>query len=149
LAQLPPYAPLGSRTVQPQVTWPGRRARNIPNLPDFCNRAIARSPTNDTGEEMPRLKLQLHTKILLGFVLGILAGLLAGQFGLAAFFNSYVKPLGTAFIRLISMVVVPLVFASLLVGTGTLSDVRRLGRIGLKTFAYYLFFIVPSPLTFP
>lgn len=88
---------------------------------------------------MPRLQLQLHTKILLGFVLGILAGLLAGQLGLAAFFNSYVKPLGTAFIRLISMVVVPLVFASLLVGTGTLSDVRRLGRIGLKTFVYYLF----------
>jgi Na+/H+-dicarboxylate symporter len=84
-------------------------------------------------------KLALYNKILLGFVLGFVAGVAANQFDQAAFFNNYVKPLGAAFIRLISMVVVPLVFASLLVGTGTLSDVRRLGRMGLKTFVYYLF----------
>lgn len=84
-------------------------------------------------------KLALYNKILLGFVIGIVAGVAANQFGQAAFFSNYIKPFGTAFIRLISMVVVPLVFASLLVGTGTLSDVRRLGRMGLKTFVYYLF----------
>lgn len=84
-------------------------------------------------------KLALYNKILLGFVIGIVAGVAANQFGQTAFFSSYVKPFGTAFIRLISMVVVPLVFASLLVGTGTLSDIRRLGRMGLKTFVYYLF----------
>ncbi|MCI0692779.1 dicarboxylate/amino acid:cation symporter [candidate division KSB1 bacterium] len=84
-------------------------------------------------------KLALYNKILLGFLIGIVAGVAANQFGQAAFFSSYVKPFGTAFIRLISMVVVPLVFASLLVGTGTLSDVRRLGRMGLKTFVYYIF----------
>lgn len=83
-------------------------------------------------------KLELYTKILLGFVVGIAVGIAANQSGLAGFFNAYVKPFGTAFIRLISMVVVPLVFASLLVGTGMLSDVRRLGRMGVKTFAYYL-----------
>jgi Na+/H+-dicarboxylate symporter len=84
-------------------------------------------------------KLALYNKILLGFVLGVVAGVAANQFGQAAFFSNYIKPFGTAFIRLISMVVVPLVFASLLVGTGTLSDIRRLGRMGLKTFVYYLF----------
>lgn len=88
---------------------------------------------------MPRFKLQLYTKILLGFILGILAGLLANQIGQAAFLGAYIKPFGTAFIRLISMVVVPLVFASLVVGTGNLSDIRRLGRMGVKTFFYYLF----------
>lgn len=88
---------------------------------------------------MPRPKLQLYTKILLGFILGILAGLLANQIGQAAFFSAYIKPFGTAFIRLISMVVIPLVFASLVVGTGNLSDIRRLGRMGVKTFFYYLF----------
>lgn len=88
---------------------------------------------------MPRPKLQLYTKILLGFIFGILVGLLANQIGQAAFFSAYIKPFGTAFIRLISMVVIPLVFASLVVGTGNLSDIRRLGRMGVKTFFYYLF----------
>jgi Na+/H+-dicarboxylate symporter len=76
---------------------------------------------------------------LLGLVTGAVVGAVANQFGQAAFFSSYLKPFGTAFIRLISMAVVPLVFASLLVGTGTLSDIRRLGRMGIKTFVYYLF----------
>lgn len=84
-------------------------------------------------------KLALYNKILLGFLIGIVAGVVANQLGQAAFFSNYLKPFGTAFIRLISMVVVPLVFASLLVGTGTLSDVRRLGRMGIRTFVYYLF----------
>lgn len=87
---------------------------------------------------MPRPKFPLYTKILLGFILGVLAGLLANQFEQAVFFSTYIKPAGTAFIRLISMVVVPLVFASLVVGTGSLADIHRLGRMGIKTFAYYL-----------
>jgi Na+/H+-dicarboxylate symporter len=45
---------------------------------------------------------------------------------------------GTAFVRLIGMVVVPLVFASLLIGTTSLKDIRRLGRIGAKTVVFYL-----------
>ncbi|MGH7455569.1 MAG: cation:dicarboxylate symporter family transporter, partial [bacterium] len=88
---------------------------------------------------MRLLKIPLYTKILLGLVIGAVVGAVANQFGQAAFFSSYIKPFGTAFIRLISMVVVPLVFASLLVGTGALSDIRRLGRMGIKTFVYYLF----------
>lgn len=84
-------------------------------------------------------KIPLYTKILLGLVIGAVVGAVANQFEQAAFFSSYIKPFGTAFIRLISMVVVPLVFASLLVGTGALSDIRRLGRMGIKTFVYYLF----------
>ena len=48
------------------------------------------------------------------------------------------EPVGTAFIRLISMVVVPLVVASLFVGVGTLGDMRLLGRIGGKALAYFL-----------
>ncbi|RMG63764.1 MAG: dicarboxylate/amino acid:cation symporter [Calditrichaeota bacterium] len=65
-------------------------------------------------------------------VLGVFAGI--------AFHSSIVeiKPVGTAFIRLIQMVVVPLVLASLLVGTASLGDPKNLGRIGLKTLIYYL-----------
>jgi len=83
-------------------------------------------------------KLQLYTKILIGLVLGIIVGIVANQLKITPFFSTYIKPFGTAFIRLISMVVVPLVFASLFVGTASLNDIRKLGRIGGKTIAYYL-----------
>jgi len=83
-------------------------------------------------------KLQLYTKVLIGLLAGVLFGMLAGQCGLSDFVLGYVKPLGSAFIKLISMVVIPLVFASLLVGTSSLNDIRKLGRIGVKTVVYYL-----------
>ncbi len=83
-------------------------------------------------------KLQLHTKILIGLLLGVVFGILANTFGFSDFVTQYIKPVGTIFIRLISMIVVPLVFASLLVGTASLNDIRKLGRIGGKTIAYYL-----------
>jgi Na+/H+-dicarboxylate symporter len=83
-------------------------------------------------------KLQLYTKILIGLILGIIVGIVVNQSGITPFFSTYIKPFGTAFIRLISMVVVPLVFASLFVGTASLNDIRKLGRIGGKTIAYYL-----------
>jgi Na+/H+-dicarboxylate symporter len=83
-------------------------------------------------------KLELYTKILLGLILGAVAGVLANKFGFAGFLSIYIKPFGTAFIRLISLIVVPLVFASLVIGTASLDDIRKLGRIGAKTVAYYL-----------
>jgi Na+/H+-dicarboxylate symporter len=69
---------------------------------------------------------------------GVVVGILANQLGFSDFVFNYIRPIGSAFIKLISMVVVPLVFASLLVGTAGLNDIRRLGRIGTKTLAYYL-----------
>ncbi len=84
-------------------------------------------------------KLQLYTKVLIGLLAGVLFGMLAGQCGFSDFVLDYVKPIGSAFIKLISMVVIPLVFASLLVGTSSLNDIRKLGRIGAKTVIYYLF----------
>lgn len=77
-------------------------------------------------------KMELHTKILWGMVLGALAGWL--------FRESIVelKPVGTAFIRLIQMIVVPLVLSSLITGTASLGDVNKMKRIGSKTLTYYL-----------
>ena len=83
-------------------------------------------------------KIPVYTKILIGLLLGVILGILANRFGFSDFVFSYVKPIGTVFIRLISMVVVPLVFASLLVGTASLNDIKKLGRIGVKTVVYYL-----------
>jgi Na+/H+-dicarboxylate symporter len=83
-------------------------------------------------------KLQLYTKILIALALGAVFGVIANRFEFAGFVAVYIKPVGAAFIRLISMVVVPLVFASLLVGTASLKDIRTLGRIGAKTIVFYL-----------
>lgn len=84
--------------------------------------------------------MQLYTKILLGLVLGTVLGL-AGNAAridwLQAFLIS-LEPVGTAFIRLITMIVIPLVIASLMVGTASLGDLRKLGRVGGKTLLYYL-----------
>ena len=51
---------------------------------------------------------------------------------------AFLKPVGTLFMRLIKMVIVPLVFASLLVGVAGLGDIRKLGRMGGRTLLLYL-----------
>jgi len=83
--------------------------------------------------------MQLYTKILIGLVAGAVAGLIANFFAIEALQNLFgaLEPIGIAFIRLITMIVIPLVVASLLVGTASLGDIRKLGRIGGKTFVYY------------
>ena len=84
--------------------------------------------------------MKLTTKILLGLVLGAVVGVVVQASGSEGAKNAVLafEPLGTAFIRLISMVVVPLVVASLFVGTCSVGDVRRLGRIGGRSLAYFL-----------
>ncbi|MDZ7639800.1 MAG: dicarboxylate/amino acid:cation symporter [Bryobacterales bacterium] len=84
--------------------------------------------------------MQLYAKILIGMVAGVVVGGIAnfGDVGWLHATLDAVKPFGEAFIRAITMVVIPLVVASLLVGTASLGDIRRLGRIGLRTFLYYM-----------
>ena len=84
--------------------------------------------------------MKLTTKILLGLVVGAAVGVAvqaSGSENARAAVLAF-EPLGTAFIRLISMVVVPLVVASLFVGICSVGDVRRLGRIGTRSLAYFL-----------
>lgn len=76
--------------------------------------------------------MKLHTKILIGLILGAVLGPIMGDFAVA------LEPFGRAFIRLLIMIVIPLVMASLIVGTASLGDLRKLGRIGAKTVGYYL-----------
>ncbi len=81
-------------------------------------------------------KMQLSTKILIGLVAGIVAGILLQ--GAPDVASTWIKPFGTLFLNLIKMIIVPLVLASLVVGTCGLGDAKKLGRIGGKTLAYYL-----------
>jgi proton glutamate symport protein len=77
-------------------------------------------------------RITLPTRILIGLVLGIIIGLIFGEKA------TVIKPIGTIFIRLITMVVVPLVLVSLMLGTAGLGDIKKLGRIGIKTFIYFM-----------
>jgi Na+/H+-dicarboxylate symporter len=83
--------------------------------------------------------VRLERKILLGFGAGVVVGLLARAPGMASFavVASYLEPVGTVFIRLITMVVVPLVVASVFVGVASLGDIRSLGRVGAKTLTFF------------
>ncbi|ROL61830.1 dicarboxylate/amino acid:cation symporter [Bacteroidetes/Chlorobi group bacterium ChocPot_Mid] len=51
---------------------------------------------------------------------------------------TYIKPVGTLFIKLLSFLAIPLVIASLIIGAASLEDIKKLGRIGLKTFTFYI-----------
>jgi len=81
-------------------------------------------------------KISLTTKIFLGLFLGIIVGLLLTNNKDIA--TTYIKPFGTLFLNLIKMIIVPLVFSSLVVGTASVGDIKSLGRIGGKTMGYYL-----------
>jgi Na+/H+-dicarboxylate symporter len=88
--------------------------------------------------------MQLYTKISIGLVLGVVVGVLANVSGLAqtAGWTEGVAPVlnfvGNGFIRAITMIVIPLVVASLLLGVASLGDIAKLGRMGGKTLGYYL-----------
>lgn len=84
--------------------------------------------------------MELYTKILIGLVAGAVVGAVANIAGIEPMQNflGQIEVLGTAFINLITMIVIPLVVASLLVGTASLGDLKKLGRIGGKTLLYYM-----------
>ena len=82
--------------------------------------------------------MKLHTRILAGLVVGVAVGAAARSIPALAAVVTWIEPAGIIFIRLITMVVLPLVMASLFVGVTSLGDIRRLGRIGGRTLAYFL-----------
>ena len=82
--------------------------------------------------------MNLSVKILISLVLSVVVGLMAGVDGLP-FIKWWIAPVGTIFINLIKMVIVPIVFTSLVVGMTSLGDLKKLGRIGIKTIFIYLF----------
>ena len=88
-------------------------------------------------------KHNLAGKILLSLLLGAAVGVGAhALFGAAPWLvwtvNKVTRPLGTMWLRALIMIVVPLVFASLTLGVAGLGDIRKLGRIGLKTLGFFL-----------
>ena len=81
--------------------------------------------------------MNLSIKIFIALVLSVVVGLIAGEPALP-FINWWIAPIGTMFINLIKMMIVPVVFFSLVVGMTSLGDTKKLGRIGAKTVVLYL-----------
>ncbi|MEO5925159.1 MAG: dicarboxylate/amino acid:cation symporter [Bryobacteraceae bacterium] len=86
--------------------------------------------------------MPLHTRILIGLAVGVLAGVGVNVAlgptdpNVQWVVENFTNPIGQLFLRLILMTVVPLVFSSLVAGVAGIGDVRKLGRVGLKSFAY-------------
>lgn len=84
--------------------------------------------------KIKKLKFSLAVQILIGLVLGIAVG--------AIFYGNprvetYLQPIGTIFLNLIKMIVIPIVFSSLVVGVAGVGDIKKLGRLGGKTIIYF------------
>jgi proton glutamate symport protein len=79
-------------------------------------------------------KFGLAFQILIGLILGIAVG--------AIFYGNpkvatYLNPIGSIFLNLIKMIVIPIVISTLIVGVSSVGDTKRLGRLGVKTIVYF------------
>jgi len=82
--------------------------------------------------------LALHWKIIIGLIGGLLYGIFSASAGLGTFTTDWIAPFGIIFINLLKLIAVPLVFASLITGVASLSDTKKLSRIGGKTISIYI-----------
>lgn len=110
--------------------------------PDDYERELTTDLDDDTRDKPTGMAL--HTKILIGLLVGVIGGLIVNTTlggsspNVVWFVENFTRPIGQLFLNLLLMIVVPLVFASLVVGVAGIGDIRKLGRIGLKSFAYCL-----------
>jgi DAACS family dicarboxylate/amino acid:cation (Na+ or H+) symporter len=87
--------------------------------------------------------VQLHTKILLGLVLGAVFGIVGKLIfpdgpQLLWIADNIANPVGQVFLRMLFMIVIPLIFASVTMGVASLGDLGKIGRIGGKAMGFFL-----------
>ena len=78
------------------------------------------------------MKLKLHWQILISLLLGVIAGAIFGEKLL------WVSFLGDLFLRLLKMIIVPLIISSIISGVTSVGSAEKLGKLGIKTFAFYI-----------
>ncbi|WP_297794859.1 dicarboxylate/amino acid:cation symporter [uncultured Eudoraea sp.] len=84
-------------------------------------------------------KLELHWKILIGMVLGLIFGFAMTylEWG-RGFVQDWINPFGTIFVKLLKLIAIPLILASLVKGISDLKDISKFRNIGLRTIAIYI-----------
>lgn len=113
------------------------------NTVNRSNRSVIRTIAKGRGS-MKKKKRNLTTIIFIALILGAAAGLALnlwvpqGYVRDEVIVNGIFYVIGQGFIRLMQMLVVPLVFCSLVCGSMAIGDTRRLGKVGMKTIAFYL-----------
>jgi Na+/H+-dicarboxylate symporter len=83
-------------------------------------------------------KLALHWQILIGMLIGILFGFIALQFGWQQLVADWISPLGDIFVKLLKLIAVPLIVASLIKGISDLKDISKFKNIGVRTILIYI-----------
>ncbi|WP_411030626.1 dicarboxylate/amino acid:cation symporter [Spongiimicrobium sp. 3-5] len=84
-------------------------------------------------------KLELHWQILIGMVVGLLFGYGMLQIGWGKeFVMDWIKPFGTIFVKLLKLIAIPLILASLIKGISDLKDISKFRNIGLRTIGIYI-----------
>jgi Na+/H+-dicarboxylate symporter len=78
------------------------------------------------------LKIKLHWQILIALLTAVIYGMLLTDY------VSYVTWMGDLFLRALKMIIVPLILTSIVSGVANIGDAHNLGRLGIKTFAYYI-----------
>jgi DAACS family dicarboxylate/amino acid:cation (Na+ or H+) symporter len=104
------------------------------------------APRNGGGVKFAFWKWPLAQQIMAGLVFGAAAGLVAkwaistpeALASLDWWLVNWIQPLGKLFIRLIFMIVIPLIFAAIVLGVAEMGDLRKLGRVGLKSLLFTL-----------
>jgi Na+/H+-dicarboxylate symporter len=83
--------------------------------------------------------MRSHVWMAVGLFVGLLLGLVAAatQSPALLWFAAWVRPIGTLFLNLLQMVVIPLVAAALFLGVASLGNVRQVGRLGVRTLAFF------------
>ena len=83
--------------------------------------------------------MALHWKILIGMLTGVLFGIIMLNInGGDLFVNNWIKPLGTIFVKLLKLIAIPLILASLIKGISDLKDISKFKTIGSKTIVTYI-----------
>lgn len=91
----------------------------------------------DPGATVPAARpwyRHLYVQVLVAIFLGVLVGHFEPATGEA------LKPIGDAFIKLVKMIIAPVIFLTIVTGIAGMRDLKRVGRVALKAFAYFLFF---------
>lgn len=84
-------------------------------------------------------KLELHWKILIGMLLGLVFGFIMLQASWGKDFTTdWIKPLGTIFVKLLKLIAIPLILASLIKGISDLKDISKFKNIGIRTIITYV-----------